>query len=99
MVPEDVLCIPVPMYHAFGMIMGVLTGYLRGAKVVFPSWGFEADAALRAMSEENCTSVYGTPTTLNDMCREQDIHNLPLTHARKGVVAGSVTPPDLVRTC
>lgn len=96
---EDRICLPVPMYHCFGMVLGELSAMLNGAAVVFPSFGFQAAPTLKALSEEKCTSMYGVPTMFNDVVREQIKHKMDLVHAKKGLAAGSVVPPDLMEAC
>ena len=60
--PEDRVCIPVPFYHCFGMVMGNLGAVAHGACMVIPAAAFEPEATLAAIAEERCTSLYGVPT-------------------------------------
>src|SRR5439155_16296623 len=59
---EDRVCIPVPFYHCFGMVMGNLGAVTHGATMVIPAPGFDPAATLHAVQEEKCTSLYGVPT-------------------------------------
>ena len=59
---QDRLCIPVPLYHCFGMVMGVLGCLTHGAAMVFPGEGFDPLATLETVAEERCTALYGVPT-------------------------------------
>ena len=60
--PEDRLCIPVPLYHCFGMVMGNLAAVTHGAAMVYPGEGFDPLATLQTVESERCTALYGVPT-------------------------------------
>ncbi|CAB3989761.1 AMP-binding [Paramuricea clavata] len=83
------ICITVPLYHCFGMVLGSLSSIIFGATAVYPSAGFDARAALAACQNEKCTSLYGTPTMFIDMLNHEDLPKFDLTSLRTGVMAGS----------
>jgi len=93
---EDIINLPLPMYHCFAMVVGALAGHSVGASVIFPHPGYSGIATLQAMSEENSTIMYGVPAMFADVCREQSINNLPLPHSDKGCMGGAMLPPDLL---
>ncbi|CAB4026582.1 AMP-binding, partial [Paramuricea clavata] len=83
------ICIPVPLYHCFGMVLGSLISIIFGATAVYPSAGFDARAALAACHNEKCTSLYGTPTMFIDMLNHEDLPKFDLTSLRTGIMGGS----------
>ncbi|MDG1834505.1 MAG: AMP-binding protein [Pseudomonadales bacterium] len=93
---EDRLCIPVPLYHCFGMVMGNLTCMTHGACAVFPDEGFDPDVVLRTVVEEKCTALHGVPTMF---VAETDLPNVAeyeLSTLRTGVMAGAPCPLELM---
>lgn len=93
---EDRLCIPVPLYHCFGMVMGNLTCMTHGACAVFPDEGFDPDVVLRTVVEEKCTALHGVPTMF---VAETDLPNVAeyeLSTLRTGVMAGAPCPLKLM---
>ncbi len=92
----DRLCIPVPLYHCFGMVMGVLGAVSKGAAMVFPGAAFEPRATLQALSEERCTAVYGVPTMFVAMLQELEIERLDLGALRTGIMAGAPCPAEVM---
>jgi len=94
---QDVLCIPVPLYHCFGMVMSVLTSVLHGATMVFPSEAFEPRATLEALSEEKCTALQGVPTMFIAELEEPDFEQFDLSHLRTGIMAGAPCPIEVMR--
>jgi len=93
---EDRLCIPVPLYHCFGMVMGNLTCMTHGACAVFPDEGFDPDVVLRTVVEEKCTALHGVPTMF---VAETDLPNITeyeLSTLRTGVMAGAPCPLELM---
>jgi fatty-acyl-CoA synthase len=90
--PEDRVCIPVPFYHCFGMVIGNLNCVSHGATMVIPGEAFDAEATLRTVAEERCTSLYGVPTMFIDMLREPVLETLDLGSLRTGVMAGATCP-------
>jgi len=93
---EDRLCIPVPMYHCFGMVLGALTCVAHGATMVLPSRGFDAGAALRAVSNERCTAIHGVPTMFIAELEHPDFPSCDLKSLRTGIIAGAPCPVELM---
>ena len=93
---EDRLCIPVPLYHCFGMVMGVLGCVTHGAAMVLPSAGFEAERVLETVSEERCTALYGVPTMFVAELNHPKFASFDLTSLRTGVMAGAPCPIELM---
>ncbi|XP_065062719.1 medium-chain acyl-CoA ligase ACSF2, mitochondrial-like [Rhopilema esculentum] len=95
--PDTKICIPVPLYHCFGMVLGSLAAMICGATAVFPSRSFNADLALQAIDTEKCTSVYGTPTMFIDMLNSSRFSEFDLASLRTGVMAGSQCPEEIMK--
>ena len=95
--PADKVCIPVPLYHCFGMGIGNLGCLLSGSTIVYPADSFEPGATLAAISEEGCTSIYGVPTMFIAMLEHPDFGSFDLTSLRTGVMAGAPCPIELMR--
>lgn len=93
---SDRLCIPVPLYHCFGMVMGVLGCVTKGATMVFPGEGFEAEATLDAVAAERCTALYGVPTMFSAMLAAQSGRARDLASLRTGVMAGAPCPIEVM---
>ncbi|MDP9293845.1 MAG: AMP-binding protein [Actinomycetota bacterium] len=94
---EDRVCIPVPYYHCFGMVLGNLACTTHGAAMVIPSAAFEPEAALEAVQEERCTSLYGVPTMFIAELEHPRFAEFDLTTLRTGIMAGSPCPIDVMR--
>jgi fatty-acyl-CoA synthase len=94
---EDRLCIPVPLYHCFGMSMGTMGCVTKGAAMIFPSEGFEPVATLKAIEAERCTGVYGVPTMFVAMLDHPDFKNFDLSSLRTGIMAGSPCPIEVMK--
>ena len=97
--PEDRLCIPVPFYHCFGMVLGNLGCTTHGATMVIPAPGFDAGRTLAAVQAERCTGLYGVPTMFISMLGHPDFANFDLTPLRTGIMAGSVCPVEVMKRC
>ncbi|MEE4161037.1 MAG: AMP-binding protein [Woeseiaceae bacterium] len=93
----DRLCIPVPMYHCFGMVLGSLLCATRCAAIVFPSAGFDAAAVLDAIETERCTALHGVPTMFIAELDEPDFAERDLSSLRTGIMAGAPCPVELMR--
>lgn len=93
---SDRLCIPVPMYHCFGMVLGTLLCATRGATMVFPSAGFDAGALLDALEAERCTALHGVPTMFIAVLDEPGFAGCDLTSLRSGIMAGAPCPVELM---
>ncbi len=88
----DRLCIPVPLYHCFGMVLGSLGCVTKGAAMVFPGEGFDPIQTLTAIDRERCTALYGVPTMFNAMLAEPKFSEFNLSSLRTGVMAGAPCP-------
>ena len=91
---EDRLCIPVPLYHCFGMVLGVLTCTAVGAAMVFPGEGFDAAATLHAVRQQRCTALHGVPTMFVAMLAEPGVAQMDLGTLRTGIMAGAPCPVE-----
>ena len=96
---SDRLCIPVPLYHCFGMVMGTLGCATTGATMIFAAEGFDPDSTLKAMSDENCTAVYGVPTMFVAMLDHPDLASFDLSTLRTGIMAGAPCPIEVMKRC
>jgi fatty-acyl-CoA synthase len=93
----DRLCIPVPLYHCFGMVMSTLSCVTHGATMVFPSAGFEPLAVLETVQAERCTALHGVPTMFIAEMEHPDFKRFDLTTLRAGIMAGSPCPIEVMR--
>jgi fatty-acyl-CoA synthase len=96
---DDRLCIPVPFYHCFGMVMGNLGCTTHGATMVIPADAFEPGAVLAAVEAERCTALYGVPTMFVAELGHPDFDGFDLTSLRTGVMAGSPCPVEVMKAC
>ncbi len=94
---RDRVCIPVPFYHCFGMVLGNLAAVTHGACIVIPAPGFDPAATLRATADERCTSLYGVPTMFIAELALPDFGNYDLTSLRTGIMAGSPCPVEVMK--
>lgn len=94
---QDRLCIPVPLYHCFGMVMGVLGCITHGSCIVFPDEAFDPASVLKTVSAEKCTALYGVPTMFIAMLEHADFANADLSSLRTGVMAGAPCPADVMK--
>ena len=95
--PEDRVCVPVPFYHCFGMVMGNLGALTHGACVVIPSPAFDPAATLAAVQAEGCTSLYGVPTMFIAALALPDFSAYDLSSLRTGIMAGSPCPVEVMK--
>ena len=93
----DRVCIPVPFYHCFGMVMGNLGAVTHGACMVIPAPSFEPAATLRAVQDEKCTSLYGVPTMFIAELALPDFASYDLSSLRTGIMAGSPCPVEVMK--
>ena len=93
---EDRLCIPVPLYHCFGMVMGNLACLAHAACAVFPDEGFDAGTVLKTVEEERCTALHGVPTMFVAETDLPDVADYDLSSLRTGVMAGAPCPLELM---
>jgi fatty-acyl-CoA synthase len=96
---EDRLCIPVPFYHCFGMVMANLGCTTHGATMVIPAPGFDPALTLQAVQDERCTGLYGVPTMFIAMQTLGDFGDYDLSTLRTGVMAGSICPIEVMKRC
>jgi fatty-acyl-CoA synthase len=96
---EDRVCIPVPFYHCFGMVMGNLGCTTHGATMVVPAPAFDPEATLATIADERCTSLYGVPTMFIAMLGHPSFESFDLTSLRTGIMAGSPCPIEVMKQC
>ena len=94
---KDSICIPVPLYHCFGCVLGTLVCVNFGIKMIFPSDVFEPRKALEAVHKEKCTALYGVPTMFIAELGLNDFNNYDLSSLRTGVIAGAPCPMELMK--
>jgi fatty-acyl-CoA synthase len=94
---QDRVCIPVPFYHCFGMVLGNLAAVTHGACIVIPAPGFEPAATLRAVADERCTSLYGVPTMFIAELALPGFGDYDLSSLRTGIMAGSPCPVEVMK--
>ncbi|MFF8710849.1 AMP-binding protein [Streptomyces sp. NPDC015184] len=94
---QDRVCLPVPFYHCFGMVMGNLGATSHGACIVIPAPAFEAAAVLAAVQQERCTSLYGVPTMFIAELNLPDFGSYDLSSLRTGIMAGSTCPVEVMK--
>jgi fatty-acyl-CoA synthase len=94
---HDRLCIPVPLYHCFGMVMGVLGCLTHGAAMVFPGEGFDPLITLRTIAAERCTALYGVPTMFIAQMDHPDFASFDVSSLRTGIMAGSPCPMEVMK--
>ena len=95
--PGEALCIPVPLYHCFGMVLGNLGAMARGVTMVFPGEGFDARETLAALEAERCAAVHGVPTMFAAMLDHPEFARFDLSAMRTGIMAGAPCPVSLMR--
>ncbi|HEY3743160.1 MAG TPA: AMP-binding protein [Bryobacteraceae bacterium] len=93
----DRICIPVPMYHCFGCVIGSMASVTSGAAMILPSPTFDAGAALEAVHEERATSIYGVPTMFISELDHKDFARFDLSSLRTGVMAGAPCPVEVMK--
>lgn len=96
---EDRLCIPVPFYHCFGMVMANIGCTTHGATMVIPGPGFDAETTLRTVAQERCTGLYGVPTMFIAMQHHPSFATHDLSSLRTGIMAGSPCPVEVMKKC
>ncbi len=95
--PEDRVCIPVPLYHCFGMVMGVLTCITRGSAMIFPAEAFEPASVLEAVAAERCTALYGVATMFIAELEHPRFKEFDLSSLRTGIMAGGPCPIEIMK--
>ena len=94
---RDRICIPVPLYHCFGMVLGNLASLTSGAAMVYPGEAFDPLGALQAVAAEGCTALYGVPTMFIAMLNQPSLDDLDVSTLRTGIMAGSPCPVSVMR--
>ena len=95
--PEDRLCIPVPLYHCFGMVLGNLACLTHGSTMVFPGEGFDPLATLETVEAERCTGLHGVPTMFIAVLDHPEFSRFDLKRLRTGIMAGSPCPVEVMK--
>jgi fatty-acyl-CoA synthase len=95
--PEDRLCIPVPLYHCFGMVLGNLAALTHGACMVFPGEGFDPLTTLQTVADERCTALHGVPTMFIAQLDHAEFRRFDLASLRTGIMAGSPCPIEVMK--
>ena len=95
--PTDRLCIPVPLYHCFGMVLGNLACLAHGATIVYPNDGFEPLSVLQAVQDEKCTALHGVPTMFIAELDHPQFKEFDLSTLRTGIMAGSPCPTEVMK--
>ncbi|MGE0621878.1 MAG: AMP-binding protein [Pseudomonadales bacterium] len=95
--PADILCIPVPMYHCFGMVLGTLVCVAHGATMVLPCEVFDPLPVLKAVQDERCTALHGVPTMFIAELEHPEFRNYDVSSLRTGIIAGSTCPIELMK--
>jgi fatty-acyl-CoA synthase len=93
----DRVCIPVPLYHCFGMVLGNLACTTHGAAMVYPAEAFDPEATLAAVQSERCTAVYGVPTMFIAELEHPRFHEFDYSSLRTGIMAGSPCPVEVMK--
>jgi fatty-acyl-CoA synthase len=93
----DRVCIPVPLYHCFGMVLGNLACTTHGAAMVYPAEAFEPEATLAAIQSERCTALYGVPTMFIAELEHPRFHEFDYSSLRTGIMAGSPCPVEVMK--
>ena len=95
--PTDRMCIPVPMYHCFGMVLGTLCCVAHGATMVFAAAGFDATATMATVEAERCTALHGVPTMFIAELDSEGFEGRDLSSLRTGIIAGAPCPAELMK--
>ncbi|PHH81938.1 hypothetical protein CDD82_7477 [Ophiocordyceps australis] len=95
--PQDVLCCPPPLFHCFGLVLGLLAVVTHGAKIVYPAEVFDVPATLRAISDEGCTAVHGVPAMFDSLFEAEPPVGFNCERLRTGIVAGAPVPRYLMK--
>ncbi len=93
----DRVCIPVPLYHCFGMVLGNLACTTHGATMVYPAEAFDPEATLAAVQSERCTALYGVPTMFIAELEHPRFHEFDYSSLRTGIMAGSLCPVEVMK--
>jgi fatty-acyl-CoA synthase len=94
---RDRICVPVPMYHCFGCVIGTMSALASGAAIILPNWTFDARATLEAVDAEKATSLYGVPAMFIAELGLPEFRNFNLTSLRTGMMAGAPCPVEVMK--
>jgi fatty-acyl-CoA synthase len=94
---KDRICVPVPLYHCFGMVMGNLACLTHGSAIVYPAAAFEPEAVLQTLQAERCTGLHGVPTMFIAELSDPNFHQYDLNSLRTGIMAGSPCPIEVMK--
>ena len=94
---RDRICIPVPLYHCFGCVLGTMCAAVSGAAMVFPQESFDAEQTLAAVEGERCTAIYGVPTMFILEMQHASFHQRDISSLRTGIMAGSPCPIEIMK--
>ncbi|RKO85001.1 hypothetical protein BDK51DRAFT_2250, partial [Blyttiomyces helicus] len=94
---EDILCVPVPLYHCFGIVLGNLAALSAGASVVYPAESYDPVATMQAVHDERCTGLHGVPTMFIGQMSLPNFSSFDVSSLRTGIMAGSVCPPETMK--
>lgn len=93
---DDVLCCPPPLFHCFGLVLGLLAIITHGGKIVYPAEVFDPEAVLRAVSDEECTALHGVPAMFDTVFNLTPPSNFKCDKLQKGIIAGAPVPRYLM---
>jgi fatty-acyl-CoA synthase len=94
---RDRICLPIPLYHCFGCVLGTLCCLIRGATMVFPAEGFDAGATLKAIEQEKATALYGVPTMFIAQLEHPEFPQRNVKSLRTGIMSGSPCPLEVLK--
>eukprot|EP01111_Echinosteliopsis_oligospora_P016716 TRINITY_DN7039_c0_g1_i1.p1 TRINITY_DN7039_c0_g1~~TRINITY_DN7039_c0_g1_i1.p1 ORF type:complete len:651 (+),score=131.70 TRINITY_DN7039_c0_g1_i1:45-1997(+) len=94
---KDRLCIPVPLYHCFGLVMGNLASITHGSTIIYPSAGFDAESCLQAIHKEKCTILHGVPTMFIAQLFHPHLSRYDLSSLRSGIMSGAPCPVEIMK--
>ncbi|KAK3711314.1 hypothetical protein LTR37_009694 [Vermiconidia calcicola] len=97
MTDKDRICLPVPLFHSFGMIVGISTSTVAGSALVLPNEIFSAKKTLQCIEKYKCTAVYGVPTMFVTEMAEKEFHSIDRSSIKYGIIGGAAMPPELLR--
>src|SRR6187402_971947 len=93
---SDILCCPPPLFHCFGLVLGLLTCLTHGATVVLPSAVFSAPSVLSSLHAEDCTALHGVPAMFEELLSIPRPENFSCSRLRTGIIAGAPVPKPLM---
>jgi len=94
---EDRICVPVPLYHCFGMVMGNLAALTHGSAIIYPASGFDPIETLKSIENQKCTALYGVPTMFIAMLASELCASIDFSSLRTGIMAGSPCPVEIMK--